>query len=60
MFLLPYSLSYYYLGFFGYIIFLLFFSILVIGFLVEWAAGMLVWKGEDELPPNSYINVYKE
>jgi len=21
---------------------------------------MLVWKGEDELPPNSYINVYKE
>lgn len=48
MFLLPYCISYFYLGFYGYIIFLLFFSILIIGFLVEWSIGMLVWKGENE------------
>lgn len=46
MFLLPYCLSYYYLGLTGYIVFILFFSILLIGFIVEWSAGMLTWKGE--------------
>lgn len=60
MFLLPYSLSYHYLGLFGYIIFLLFFSILVIGFLVEWAVGMLVWKGEEELSINSIYFAIKQ
>lgn len=60
MFLLPYSLSYYYLGFFGYVIFLLFFSILVIGFLVEWAVGMLVWKGEEESPMNVFFAMQTE
>jgi len=54
MFLLPYCLSYYYLGFYSYIIFILFFAILIIGFLVEWAVGMLVWKGEDESPSNAF------
>lgn len=49
MFLLPYCLTYYYLGFTGYIIFIIFFSILLIGFLVEWATGMLIWKGEKVL-----------
>lgn len=60
MFLLPYSLSYHYLGFFGYIIFLLFFSILVIGFLVEWSTGMLVWKGEEDLSINSVYFAIKQ
>jgi hypothetical protein len=49
MFLLPYGLSYYYLGLTGYIIFIVFFSILLVGFLVEWATGMLIWKGEKVL-----------
>ena len=47
MFLLPYCVSYFYLGFHGYVIFLLFFTILIVGFLVEWAVGVLVWKGQD-------------
>lgn len=49
MFLLPYCLSYYYLGITGYLVFILFFSILIIGFLVEWASGMLIWKGDKGL-----------
>lgn len=49
MFLLPYCLSYYYLGLTGYSVFMIFFGILLIGFLVEWATGMLVWKGEKVL-----------
>jgi NADH-quinone oxidoreductase subunit A len=49
MFLLPYCLTYYYLGFTGYVIFIIFFSILLVGFLVEWATGMLIWKGEKVL-----------
>jgi hypothetical protein len=28
---------------------MIFFSILLIGFLMEWAAGILVWKGEHNL-----------
>lgn len=43
MFLLPYCLSYYYLGILGYVVFLIFFFILILGFLVEWAVGMLTW-----------------
>jgi len=54
MFLLPYCISYYYLGIFGYIIFILFFSILIVGFLVEWAVGMLTWKGEENSPINKH------
>lgn len=54
MFLLPYCVSYNYLGVLGYIIFILFFSILIIGFLVEWAVGMLTWKGEENSPLNKY------
>jgi len=50
MFLLPYCLSYYYLGVLGYVIFIIFFSLLIIGFLVEWAVGMLTWKGEEKTP----------
>jgi len=53
MFLLPYCMSYYYLGLFAYLIFTLFFAILILGFLIEWSAGMLVWKGEEELAINS-------
>lgn len=49
MFILPYCLSYYYLGLTGYGAFMIFFSILLIGFLMEWAAGILVWKGEHNL-----------
>jgi NADH-quinone oxidoreductase subunit A len=49
MFLLPYCLSYYYLGVTGYLVFILFFSLLLIGFLVEWASGMLIWKGDQGL-----------
>lgn len=56
MFLLPYSLSYNYLGFYSYIIFLIFFTILVVGFLVEWSVGMLVWKGEENLTINTSKN----
>jgi hypothetical protein len=57
MFLLPYCISYFYLGFYSYIIFLVFFSILIIGFLVEWSVGMLVWKGDDELYLNNNKNL---
>ena len=46
MFILPYCISYNYLGMSGYLIFLIFFIILLIGFLVEWASGMLIWKGD--------------
>jgi NADH-quinone oxidoreductase subunit A len=53
MFLLPYCMSYYYLGLFAYLIFTLFFAILILGFLIEWSVGMLVWKGEEELAINS-------
>jgi len=61
MFLLPYSLSYHYLGFYGYLIFLFFFSILVIGFLIEWSVGMLVWKGEENSPTNAFkISEYEK
>lgn len=52
MFLLPYCVSYYYLGTLGYVIFIIFFSILIIGFLVEWAVGMLNWKGEENTTLN--------
>lgn len=55
MFLLPYCLSYFYLGFYSYIIFIIFFTILVIGFLVEWAVGMLTWKGEENSPTFIFI-----
>lgn len=51
MFILPYCLSYIYLGLTGYIIFIIFFSLLLVGFLVEWSAGMLIWKGSNK---NSY------
>jgi len=62
MFLLPYCVSYYYLGFYSYIIFLLFFIILIISFLVEWALGMLIWKGEKEilLKNNNRIDLSKK
>jgi len=60
MFLLPYSLSYNYLGFHGYLIFLLFFTILVLGFLVEWSIGMLVWRGEENSPAYFSKNSNKE
>jgi NADH-quinone oxidoreductase subunit A len=53
MFLLPYCMSYYYLGLFAYLIFTIFFAILILGFLIEWSVGMLVWKGEEELVVNS-------
>lgn len=49
MFLLPYCLSYHYLNFYGYLVFLLFFTILVIGFLIEWSIGMLVWKDSNTI-----------
>lgn len=49
MFLLPYCLSYHYLNFYGYFVFLLFFTILVIGFLIEWSIGMLVWKDSNAI-----------
>jgi len=64
MFLLPYCISYFYLGFFSYLIFLLFFILLIIGFLVEWAVGMLTWKGQEGFEvysnsaSNSSINLY--
>jgi len=54
MFLLPYCMSYYYLGLFAYMIFTLFFAILILGFLIEWSVGMLVWKGEEDLAVNSH------
>jgi len=54
MFLLPYCISYYYLGVLGYLIFIIFFSLLIVGFLVEWAVGMLTWKGEENSPLNKY------
>jgi hypothetical protein len=47
MFFLPYCLSYFYLGLKGYLIFFFFFSILLLGFLVEWSAGMLIWKSDN-------------
>jgi hypothetical protein len=50
MFLLPYCLSYFYLGFFSYIVFIIFFVLLILGFLVEWSVGMLTWKGEENSP----------
>lgn len=52
MFLLPYAMSYNYLGIVGYLIFIIFFTLLVLGFLVEWSAGMLVWKNEENSPAN--------
>lgn len=45
MFLLPFCLNFYYLNKIAEIIFVLFFVLLLLGFLVEWAIGMLVWKG---------------
>jgi|JI61114C2RNA_FD_contig_123_27173_length_4011_multi_5_in_1_out_0_2 hypothetical protein len=54
MFLLPYSMSYNYLGLLGYIVFIIFFTLLVLGFLVEWSVGMLVWKDEENSPQNIY------
>jgi NADH-quinone oxidoreductase subunit A len=60
MFLLPYCLSYYYLGILGYIIFLVFFFILIIGFLVEWAVGMLTWRGEEKNPISLQKNIFSE
>jgi NADH-quinone oxidoreductase subunit A len=54
MFLLPYSMSYYYLGFYGYIVFIIFFVVLVIGFLIEWSSGILTWKGAENSPTNVY------
>ncbi len=58
MFILPYCVSYNYLGVSGYIIFLIFFIILLLGFLVEWASGMLIWKGDkvNEAYKKSIIN----
>lgn len=56
MFLLPYCLSYFYLNFHAYTIFLLFFFILIVGFLVEWAVGMLVWKGEEKHSKENLVN----
>lgn len=56
MFLLPYCLSYHYLNFYGYFIFLLFFTILVIGFLIEWSIGMLIWKDSNTLSKKSIFN----
>jgi NADH-quinone oxidoreductase subunit A len=52
MFLLPYVLAYFYLGFLSYLVFLIFFSVLLVGFIVEWALGMLTWKGEENIPSN--------
>jgi len=60
MFLLPYCLSYYYLGVLGYIIFLIFFFVLIIGFLVEWAVGMLTWRGEEKNPISLQKNIFFE
>ena len=53
MFLLPYCMSYERLGLRGHLTFLLFFFILILGFLIEWSIGMLVWKGEENSPTNA-------
>jgi hypothetical protein len=48
-------MSYNYLGIIGYLIFIIFFTLLVLGFLVEWSAGMLIWKNEENSPANKQL-----
>lgn len=43
-FLFPYSVSVFCLGYFGFFLFILFLSILTLGFVYEWSKGALDWE----------------